>query len=90
MKISRVWLLRILLALVFIIVIYSIIRHVTGFTLGENNERFLMNGVVFVALGIFLYNRKIISDEKKERAEKEKLENEALERAEDGDSSGKA
>jgi hypothetical protein len=76
MKISRVWLLRILIALAFIIVVYSIVRDVTGFTLGEKNEGFLMNAVVFAALGIFVYNRRLAAGEKEER-EKAKREKEA-------------
>jgi hypothetical protein len=70
MKISRAWLLRILIALGLIIVVYSVLRHVTGFTVGEKNESFLMNVIVFAALGVFIYNRKLAADEKKEREEK--------------------
>jgi hypothetical protein len=74
MKISRVWLLRILMVLGIILIAYSMTRHFTGFTIGEENERFLINGIVFTALGVFIYNRKLMADEKKERAEKEKAE----------------
>lgn len=70
MKLSRSWLLRILIALGLVIIVYSVVRHVTGFTVGEKNEGFLMNAVVFAALGIFIYNRKLAADEKKEREEK--------------------
>jgi hypothetical protein len=82
MKLSRAWLLRILIALGLVIIVYSILRHVTGFTVGEKNESFLMNAIVFAALGIFIYNRKLASDEKKEREEKTGAENGAGEGAE--------
>ncbi|MDR0387686.1 MAG: hypothetical protein LBH57_06575 [Treponema sp.] len=72
MKLSRVWLLRILIALGVIIIVYSIVRHVTGFTIGEKNENFLMQTVIFAALGIFIYNRRLAAEEKKEREEKAK------------------
>jgi hypothetical protein len=74
MKISRAWLLRILIALGVILIAYSMARRFTGFTIGEENERFLINGIVFAALGVFIYNRKLMADEKKERAAKEKAE----------------
>ncbi|MDR2740906.1 MAG: hypothetical protein LBB98_01975 [Treponema sp.] len=70
MKLSRTWLLRILIALGLVIIVYSLVRHITGFTLGEKNEGFLMNAIVFAALGIFIYNRKLAADEKKEREAK--------------------
>jgi Ca2+/Na+ antiporter len=70
MKISRAWLLRILIVLGFVIVVYSVLRHVTGFTVGEKNESFFMNVIIFAALGIFIYNRKLAAGEKKEREEK--------------------
>jgi hypothetical protein len=74
MKLSRVWLLRILIALGLVIIVYSVVRHVTGFTVGEKNEGFFMNAIVFAALGIFIYNRKLAAEEKKEREAKAKLE----------------
>jgi hypothetical protein len=72
MKLSRAWLLRILIAMGLIIIVYSIVRHVTGFTMGEKNERFFMNVIVFAALGIFIYNRKLATGEKEERAKLER------------------
>jgi hypothetical protein len=69
MKLSRVWLLRILVALGLIIIVYSVVRHVTGFSLGEETEGFLMNAVIFAALGIFVYNRRLTAQEKAKRAE---------------------
>jgi hypothetical protein len=70
MKLSRDWLLRILGALGIIIIVYAIVRHVTGFSVGERSESFLMNVIIFTALGIFIYNRKLTADEKKEREKK--------------------
>ncbi|MDR3130152.1 MAG: hypothetical protein LBU18_01250 [Treponema sp.] len=59
MKISRTWLLRILIALAFVIAAYSVLRHITGFTLGGKTENFLMDAIMITALGVFIYNRKL-------------------------------
>jgi hypothetical protein len=71
MKLSRVWLLRILIAMGLIIIVYSVVRHVTCFSIGEKAEGFLMNTIIFTALGIFVYNRRLSAKEKSEQTEKE-------------------
>jgi hypothetical protein len=71
MKLSRVWLLRILIMLGLIIIVYSAVLHITGFSIGEKAEGFLMNAIVFTALGIFVYNRRLSTKEKAEPAEKD-------------------
>jgi hypothetical protein len=72
MKISRIWLLRITGAIGVFIIVYSLIRHFTGFSIGESAEKYMFDTIVFIALGLFMYNRKLASDEKKEREAKEK------------------
>lgn len=67
MKINRTWLLRITGGLGVFIIAYSLFRHFTGFTIGEANEKTLFDIIVFTALGLFVYNRKLAGDEKKER-----------------------
>jgi hypothetical protein len=87
MKVSRIWLLRITGGIGVFIIVYSLIRHFTGFSIGENAEKYMFDTIVFLALGLFMYNRKLAADEKKEREAKEKVEAAAAQAAEDdGDS----
>ena len=74
MKIPRKALLIIIAGLGILIISYSLFRHFTGIRLDEEQEKRMMNIVVFTALGIFVYNRKMAQDEKraKEAAENEK------------------
>jgi hypothetical protein len=78
MKLKRIWLLRITGGIGIFIIVYSLIRHFTGFTIndyfGESAEKTMFDTIVFIALGLFLYNRKMSSDERKEREAKEKAE----------------
>ena len=78
MKISRKALLIIIAGLGILIISYSLFRHFTGIGLDDELERLMMNIVVFTALGIFVYNRKMAQDEKraKEAAENEKQKTE--------------
>jgi hypothetical protein len=77
MKITRTWLLRITGGLGVFIIVYSLIRHFTGVGFGENLEKYMFDIIVFAALGLFMYNRKLAGDEKKEREAREKAEAEA-------------
>jgi len=63
-----------------LIIIYSLFRHLTGIGLGEEEEKLMMNIVVFAALGIFIYNRKMAKDENqaKEARKKEQISFEEL------------
>jgi hypothetical protein len=74
MKITRVWLLRITGALGVFIIVYSLIRQFTGFQFDAAAERTMFDIIVFAALGLFVYNRKLAGDEKKEREAREKAE----------------
>ena len=85
MKVSRIWLLRITGGIGVFIIAYSLIRHFTGFSIGENAEKYMFDTIVFLALGLFMYNRKLAADEKKEREAREKAEAAAAaQAAEDG------
>jgi hypothetical protein len=88
MKLTRTWLLRITGALGVLIIVYSLIRQLTGFSVGENIEKQVMDGIVFIALALFLYNRKLRGDEQKARAAAEAAKQAALEEAEDPPESG--
>ena len=74
MKITRVWLLRITGVLGVFIIVYSLIRHFTDLQFNAATERTMFDIIVFAALGLFVYNRKLANDEKKERESKEKAE----------------
>jgi hypothetical protein len=52
-------------------ILYSLIRLATGFSLGETVEKYLFDTFTFVALGIFLYNRKLAADESREKKAEE-------------------
>ena len=49
------------------IIAYSLFRHFTGIGLDEEHEIRMMNIVIFTAIGIFIYNRKLAQDEKRAR-----------------------
>ncbi|MDR1374450.1 MAG: hypothetical protein LBJ24_05700 [Treponema sp.] len=85
MKVSRIWLLRITGGIGVFIIVYSLIRHFTGFSIGETAEKYMFDTIVFVALGLFMYNRKLAADEKKEREAKEKAETAAAAEAAEED-----
>ncbi|MDR2078110.1 MAG: hypothetical protein LBP74_00125, partial [Treponema sp.] len=79
-------LLRITAGIGIFIIAYSLIRHFTGFTIndyfGESAEKTMFDTIVFVALGLFLYNRKMAADERKEREAAEKAKAAARDEAE--------
>jgi hypothetical protein len=67
MKITRRLLLGVLAALGVLIIAYSLFRQFTGIGFDEQFEKRMFDIVMFAALGIFMYNRKLAADEKKER-----------------------
>jgi hypothetical protein len=71
-KITRKLLLRIVAGLGIFIIAYSLFRHFSGIGFSADFEKKMMDFIVFAALAVFLYNRKLASDEKKEREAKEK------------------
>lgn len=74
---TRSVLLKITMGLGGALIVYAFLRHFTGIQVGEELEKFILDSVVFAALGLFIYNRKLASDEKKEREAKEREEAEA-------------
>jgi hypothetical protein len=71
MKLTRTHLMRIALGLGVLLIAYGLFRHFTGIELDEGLERIMIDGVILAALGLFVYNRKLVADEKKERARRE-------------------
>ena len=49
------------------LILYSVFRHLTGIGLSDAGEKYMMDIIIFGALGLFVYNRKIAGDEKKAR-----------------------
>ena len=71
MKVTRKMLLTIIAALGVLLIASGIINYFTGFSLGETGSRYFADIIIFAALGLFIYNRKLLKDEKaKEAAEK--------------------
>jgi hypothetical protein len=68
MKVTRKLLLGIIAALGAFIIAYSLFRQLTGIGFDEQFEKRMFDILMFAALGIFVYNRKLTADEKKERA----------------------
>ena len=79
MKLTRKTLLKICGGLGIWIVVYSLLRQFTGFHLGEAAEKYMMDVVIFSALGLFIYSRKMANDEKKAREAAEEAERRAKE-----------
>jgi hypothetical protein len=77
MKLTRNVLLGITVGIGVFIIAYSLFRQFTGIGFGEELEKYVLDGAIFAALGIFVYNRKLMADEKKEREAKERAEKEA-------------
>ncbi|MFP3041363.1 hypothetical protein LQZ19_06025 [Treponema primitia] len=70
MKLTRTLLLRITAGLGFLLIAYSLFRYFTGIHVNDELEKFLMDIIIFAALGMFVYNRKLGADEKKAREAK--------------------
>jgi hypothetical protein len=58
---------RIAIGLGSLLIAYGLFRHFTGIAVDERLEKIMIDGVIFASLGLFVYNRKLAADEKKER-----------------------
>ncbi|MDR2900511.1 MAG: hypothetical protein LBV20_03195, partial [Treponema sp.] len=72
--IKRSTLLGLTIALAALLLIYTFLRTFTPIKLDVEGERIAMNCIMFGALGIFVMNRKLVADEKKEAEAKEAAE----------------
>ena len=61
------------------IIIYGLLRQFAGIALSEAHEKTMMDVIIFGALGLFVYNRKLASDEKKAREAAAEAERRAAE-----------
>ncbi|MDR2768366.1 MAG: hypothetical protein LBB82_08600 [Treponema sp.] len=66
-KPTRKLLLGIAVALGIILILYALVAEFLHLKLPEKMERYFMDVIVFGALAIFMYNRKLAGDEKKAR-----------------------
>jgi hypothetical protein len=76
-KPSRKTLLIMLGALGVILIGYGVLQAIFGNILSESAGKNLSDIIIFAALGIFLWNRKLLKDEKMAAAERKKQEDEA-------------
>jgi len=51
-----------------LLILYSVFRHFTGIGLEESAEKFVLDVIIILSIGLFVINRKMLSDEKKARA----------------------
>jgi len=82
MKLNRNHLLIIIAAMGFFMIGYGIFRYFTGIEIPEKIEKYVFDIIIFGALGLFVYNRKLAKDEKAAKAAKEEAERRAAEEAE--------
>lgn len=85
MKVKRSWLLAAPIAMAVILISYTLARQFLGFSLGEAFEKNMFNGILIVAVGVMVLNRKLISDEKKELERREREEQETRDREASGE-----
>ncbi|MDR2181309.1 MAG: hypothetical protein LBN92_01365 [Treponema sp.] len=83
-KPTRKMLLGIAAALGIILILYALLAEFLHVKLPEKIERYFMDAIVFGALAIFMYNRKLAGDERKAR---EAAEQEAASQAEEAPAS---
>jgi hypothetical protein len=83
LKLTRKLLLGVVAGLGIFLIAYSLFRQFTGIGFDDTTEKYIIDTIVFGALGIFLYNRKLTSDEKKAREAAEKAKAEESEQEED-------
>ena len=65
------------------LILYSLIRQFTSFGFSEEIERNMINGVMIIAVGLFLYNRKRVSDARKAKEAEEEAQRRAEENPEE-------
>jgi hypothetical protein len=65
-KITRKALFIILGVTAGVFFLYAAVHAIFGFSIGADAEKWLYDTLVIVALGVFVANRKLASDEKKE------------------------
>ncbi|GHV85544.1 hypothetical protein AGMMS50230_11520 [Spirochaetia bacterium] len=85
MKITRKWLMIFTAALGVLLIGYSLVRHFFGIGLSDGKEKILMDVIIFGALGLFMYNRKLAKNEKLAAEAAARAAEEAEQRAAEGE-----
>ncbi|HCM26215.1 MAG TPA: hypothetical protein DIC34_06675 [Treponema sp.] len=78
MKIKRSWLLAATASLGAALILYTIARQAFGLSFGEAFENNIFNGILIMAVGLMVLNRKLSADEKKELEAKKAADAAAL------------
>ena len=86
MKVTRRMLLITIAVLGVLLITYGLVRHFTDLEFGEQIDRWVSDIIIFSALGLFIYNRKLAKDEKLAKEAAEKAENQDEEEPEEEDS----
>jgi len=60
------------------LILYSIVRYFTGIGFNEGVEKLMMDVIMLSALGLFIYNRKLLKDEKNAKEAAEEAERRRL------------
>jgi hypothetical protein len=66
-KLKRKWLLGMTAGLGILLIVYSLVRHFFGIGLSDQVEKYMMDGIIIAALGLFMYNRKLAKEERQAR-----------------------
>ena len=74
MKVTRKMLLIIVSCLAVLLIAYGVLQHFFDLGISATTGKYITNGIIFAALMLYLYNRKLVKDEiaAKEAAEEAK------------------
>ena len=79
MKVTRKMLLTITASLGVFIIVYSLVRHFFDIGVSESMEKYFFDTIIIVALGCFMYNRKLAKDERLAKEAAQEAERRAME-----------
>ena len=85
MKVTRNILLIITASLGGLIILYSLVRYFFGIGLSEGLEKYAFDTVIIIALGCYMYNRKLAKEERQAKAAAEEAERRAAEEPEESE-----
>ena len=77
-KVTRKMLIITIVCMGVFLILYSIVRYFTGIGFNERAEKIMMDGIMIAAVGLFIYNRKLIKDEKNAKEAAEEIERRRL------------
>jgi len=83
MKISRNTLLIIIAALGVFLIIYTLIRQFIGIGISESMEKHIFDGIIIIAIVLFVYNRNMAQKEKQARIAEEEAKRKTMEEQEE-------